>query len=251
MGVSRLRDGARGATLPCMWGRRRSDLRALDDLARALAQPTSRRRALVLVAAAVVGTAARPRRAYADTEVPGDHTCNPNGTETCRCFPGPGIEVMKATCFNGQKCACKLDDQGKKKIDCDDRACPDGRHWCGSCKGRCCGPQETCTGGRCCSNSRACAGTCCPTGKQCAFFLVSQRLCCPTQSIMRVTLRGKPVRLCCPPGTIAVNPGDSGPGCCPAGDKGCCDDYVVPLLPKNMQKLQLHYRCFRGKTQIV
>ena len=189
--------------------------RFFDNLARTLASPMPRRRALrvagvALVAAAVPGF--RPPAALAD--------CGPDTLCSSLCHSSPiytgacGVQTksgcgsqvncrMSGGCMvAGQKCC-----RGGSGASEDAWICPSNLP-CGKIDGPRCPCPTTCTDGTCCPRSK---GRC-----------VNGR-CCPA---IRTTFRpgsSKKAVACCPPGTVAV-PGGVGL-CCPKSKPNCCDAY--------------------------
>jgi hypothetical protein len=168
-----------------------------DDLARNLASPMSRRRALRLLGTAAAVTAlpglqARPARAQGLKCDPGTQLCtNGTGSEVCMRVGGTcckfgaesGYETgLLVGCDPGHRCGGKVNGVFVPCIctnECKDRTC------CPRNKGRCAN------------------GTCCPLKR----------------STFAPGTKGKGVA-CCPPGTVAV-PGGTGL-CCRKGDLNCC-----------------------------
>lgn len=205
---------------------------ALDDLARRLAQPVSRRRALRLVGAAALAATVpglRPGRARATppecAAVCRDSglsikcqanlsTCTPfvccGGSEPV-CCAGPA----SATCCK-PGCSCKDDGRGFKSCqDCP--RCDPGWTECG--KSGCCAPGKTCAGSSslCCDEGRAPCGTrCCDPLDRCANKAkglcercekgreVCGSKCCPKDKFCCDARKG----VCCK---------NKGGSCCPTG----------------------------------
>jgi hypothetical protein len=231
-----------------------SGARFLDDLARVLAQPMPRRRALRIVgtslaAAAlpgfrpgVAGAAVRAGECRGDTRACPRMVQGAQGPDLCCGSParrysceGTIFEpICVDSCQPGEEpCTSKLKDQNgyaefaccKPPLRCIegvcDKPCPPGQKRCG---GNCCKSSETCQKGTCCPNTRVCGAACCSPGTKCT-FLEQFRTCCPSTRVVSRTLSGKKTRFCCPRGTVAV-----AGACCPPGDRGCCDE-LAPLLP--------------------
>jgi hypothetical protein len=179
-----------------------------DDVARTLATPMPRRRALriaagLLVAAAVPAYRPKPAaatvtKAFAGCPKGGLQSCTERfGPELPACCPDyrPGFAICcKSTdeCFNDNKNCCPKDKQ---------------------CGGRCCLPDQKCKDGRCvdCPEEQACGETCCDPGEYCG----SKRrgLCCPKGHDACVVYGGS-AGLCCGPGTTC---------CANAKSAKCCD----------------------------
>ncbi len=237
--------------------------RALDDLARALAEPTSRRgavRLLVGVVAAVTLPAARP----AGGRAAGTLTCLlPSQPVPCTC--GGKFNLC---CSTRDRCDCFPDRAVCTKLPCKPRRaglrerllqgervlrrghrglCCASSSRCGS---TCCTAAQTCVKGACCPNTRVCGDTCCASGKTCTFKrgAAGSRLP-PGRPRRRRSVAGQSAKFCCPPGTVRV----SGPdvegrqGCCPPGDQSCCEA-LAPLVPTKSKSLYTGaIFCVRGK----
>jgi hypothetical protein len=249
--------------------------RFLDDLARNLAEPMPRGRAVRLAVGAVLGVAvpavtARPALAgRARTS-----TCGPDsapGSVNCDCPAADGL-FMKSCCGPGEKCVCFPD-----RAECHRITCPPGREWCGAvpcckpgescsydgsayhctcegqrCGSRCCRPNETCAKGACCPNSRVCGTTCCPRGTKCTFSK-GKRFCCPSDRVVQtVTSTGKLVKFCCPSGTVEVSGPTvfKGQACCsPQARQKCCRMTTDPLDPDTIAPLfKTRSFCVNDKT---
>lgn len=189
-----------------------------DELARALATPMPRRRALRIVGLALLGAsvpavasrAARAAVAGGCAFICGDDKsfdcCS--GDDTC-CWP-PGLNPV--CCPTGNVC-----DQNAGCV----APCADGRPRCGV---TCCSAGKSCTDpsrSLCCDDgSTLCDGKCCPKGFECATLVVAGKrneLCvprCPSgQTRCGVA--------CCPRGTRCSNPNTATCGKCPPGQRGC------------------------------
>ncbi len=221
----------------------------LDELARTLAKPMPRRRALKLLGGAMVSVAApaivaRPARAA------------PQRTEA-GCPPGVcGVPFIQG-CQSAGKCpsthpiCCKFpgklgaidpNSEGLCSQNGNPAVSPPGGTAC------CCPPGHSCgaiPGAPCvCSGPKCTAdGKCCKRPNRCV-----KGKCCPAIRTTRAAGGGRAVA-CCPPGTIAV-PGRTAL-CCPKGDKNCCDNFdprssddETPPLPPPKGKL-----CVRGKLR--
>lgn len=198
-----------------------------DDLARTLAQPMPRRRALRLLGGAVVASAVpgvlRPSRAPGATRTastgatrtasacPRPGYC-PSGRVDCSVCPGgaPGSCFLAGCGAPGSECCCLKDAAGRKS----------GATLCAP--GYRCVPQ----GDPPCVCKNTCGvGNCCKPGEYCANF--SQRLCCKEEE------RGCGLE-CCKPNeecrTIRVGAG-SARVCekrCPQGQAWCGRDKCCP-----------------------
>lgn len=234
----------------------------LDDLARSLAVPVPRRRALRLIggtlaAAVVPGIRPSLTSAAAAATVPCQDVrgrvwtcplrkylvCGPTPESPCidTCV-GPGkIPCPSASGFDccmditlDGSVACK---QGKCQITCK------GVEKAGSarlteCGEECCTPQQQCKNNKCvakCPPGRTpCGTTCCKSGKKCA-FQGRQRVCCPSERVVTRTIAGKSTRFCCPAGTRSAHGEQGGRAmyaCCPPNDIDCCqEDELTPLVP--------------------
>jgi hypothetical protein len=201
-----------------------------DDLARTLATPMPRNRALRAIGAALAIDfipALRPGKATASALRTQQCTGN-----TARCFVEIPFGTHEGGCYypKYEKC-CKGPNN--------DPVHPNQMSWtcgkdfdCGSAAGGFCKCTTKCTDGNCCprSKGRCVNGTCCPA--------------------IRTTKGsgGKPVA-CCPSGTIAV-PGAVGL-CCRKGDLNCCDKHDIrknddELSPLGPGKGKL---CVNGKIK--
>jgi hypothetical protein len=204
----------------------------IDDLARTIATPMSRSRALRLIGTIVLG-GLLPRRLRAYAVVCGVYpsTCpsdtDPTRTQLC-CIPnGPGgslstcckpTEICCTTksnrtcCQPGQSCGEGINETAICL------SCSSGQTPCGSI---CCAAGETCIAGTngtsiCCASGKSCGSTCCQPDETCG-----------------VGVDGKPKCGTCPPGQTlcgtkccsgsCINPAS---GCCGSGiacGKTCCD----------------------------
>lgn len=211
--------------------------RFFDSLARTLASPMPRRRALrlagaALVAAAVPGFAPRAASAAGSDcgteqnpcskfcKKPGEKACGRESTNDCGqvgCSLQGCYKVATTDC-------CRAGDEAPW-------FCPKGT--CGKVRPECPCP-TTCKDGTCCPRSKGR----CVNGK-----------CCPA---IRTTFRpgsSKKAVACCPPGTVAV-PGGVGL-CCPKGKPGCCDAFdpradASDLAPLGLPKGKV---CVNGKVR--
>lgn len=205
-----------------------------DDLARTLATPMPRRRALRSLGAALAISAIpalRPARAAATGECPGT---------TKLCFVKLPMGGHSAGCYYPTVERCCIgpnnDSQHPNKMSwiCDkDEGC--GEMIPGGDIKLACTCSNRCKDGKCCprSKGRCVDGTCCPAKR----------------TTFAPGTNGKGVA-CCPAGTIAV-PGRTGQ-CCPKGDMTCCDpedttdDDLLAPLGKKLKRGQL---CVKGKVR--
>jgi hypothetical protein len=188
----------------------------LDGLARALAKPMPRSRALRLMGGAVV-TAAVPSWFPKLASARALDGCNASGggcIKTARCcFGSDGFAVSCCpwyfTCRPGSGLC------GEKYI------CEDGRPFCGSPKSKiCCGPSQVCVKGECFTPCRPDEHVCHPQGQP-------DGVCCPrTTECVRLRIGGRSTETCipkCPGGRTRC-----GPACCPRNwhcknpDTGVC-----------------------------
>jgi hypothetical protein len=183
----------------------------LDDLARTLATPMPRRRAVWLAAGALVAGAlpgGRTRAAAAAT--------NRAWTTKAGCGKGGGgIPCAKQFGPHVSECCGPID---KSDPDSNYTCCPPGECWhhgtgrnsvttccppAYRCKGRCCSDGEKCVEGECtrCEDEKVCGKSCCEDSEVCAD---------PKRS------------LCCVKTWKQCRPGQAGPvKCCPPRDE-CC-----------------------------
>jgi hypothetical protein len=204
-----------------------------DDLARTLARPMSRQRAVRLLGAALVTVAVpglAPRSALArEQQCPEKWTCSDPGFKSvCKC---PHPEVGGCASYN----CCS----GPAACVCDERAPNKGAACCASgyvvkvtkkgAPGE--GPLGTCVK---CPGSRLCGTQCCPVGQKCTWSN-GKRTCCPSG---RIVSKGSN-RFCCPSGTVAV---EKGSACCPPGDRTCCKQEGEDLTGLGARMF-----CVRGK----
>jgi hypothetical protein len=145
----------------------------LDELARSLAKPMPRRRAVRLLAGAVVGAGLPGGRAVAALASP-SVTCNPAKEIKCFCPSKNGLFFKLCCPKDGTyKCDCFSDRAQCTKI----HKCPSGKKTCGD---RCCDPNQECVSfsirgttqyvcsDKCPPGQAACGGdVCCPKGQNC------------------------------------------------------------------------------------
>lgn len=192
--------------------------RFFDDLARTLARPMPRRRAVRLLGATLVTAAMpglRPQRAAAQGC---DGRCTGAGQSLCG--EPKGVGCLHTCCNDLRPVCCKW---------------PETETYI------CCGKNEKCGDkpGTCvpaCPGPRVCGTKCCPSGQKCTWSN-RKRTCCPTSRI--VSKGGN--RFCCPKGTLAIR----GDRCCPPNDRDCCggvgaDEDLAPLGKREF--------CVRGKV---
>lgn len=198
--------------------------RLFDELARALAEPLPRRRALRLLGAAVLGAwVASPRpparaatRAHVCHSRVSDEGWNYCTNETQGCFP---------TCCPKERKCCVGPLGGSAQcptlVSCCDPCNPDGSQ---------CLPDGTCGPGtvspdcyRCPqADGETCGDTCCKPGEFCAFPEIGK--CCSTAE---VPCAGRNVKRCCPEGEeccvfepLPGQPGRAASACC-SRDERC------------------------------
>lgn len=188
-----------------------------DDLARTLAQPMPRRRAVRVLGAALV-TAVLPgvsaRAAFAGRML---STCEPN-TRECKC-PSAGGRFFVACCPTNHptlKYTCECFGEPDPRAQCTaQRICPPGSTKCGN---DCCEPYENCVGGRCECNER-CGSKCCEEGASCASE--ARSLCCPKKWKVCVAGTAGAVKCCPPRETCCMKFGRASAQCC--GEEQTCD----------------------------
>lgn len=206
-----------------------------DDLARALAAPVSRRRALRIAGAALLGAsagAARPGRAQARRT-----TCANPGDVACR-FPVPSLDGCCYTVSHGggRKCCegadasqcvsvseiCCFDHQSGGFGTCPPslpqccyesggvQCCPSTSKCCPTSASHCCEPPYLCTPkgcAECSTGENKCGGKkCCGSNQYCASILYGG-LCC----------RKGATKLC-----VAPRSGSKGPATCCTDNERCC-----------------------------
>lgn len=208
-----------------------------DDLARTLATPMPRRRALRAIGAATAVAALPALRPHPAT----GHTGS--STDTC-----PGL-----TCKSGTSGCCVSTGNGNFHLGgcCAPKAtCCKGSDAAGEARSWCCEEDLTCgtwgTANQCTCPTRCKDGACCPRSKgRCV-----KGKCCPAIRTTFAPGTNKKGVACCPPGTIAV-PGKIG-YCCPRSNKRCCvvgpdadpSDDLTPLpQPVKLRKGEL---CING-----
>lgn len=209
-----------------------------DDLARTLARPMPRQRAVRLLGVALVTAAVpalRPRGAEAhQTACPDEKTCtDPGVTYTCRCpHPNGSGCVSTNCCASAAQCVCDEQVPNKGAACCGagyvvkvtKKGAPDE------------GPLGTCVR---CPGARLCGTQCCPVGQKCT-WRGKKRVCCEEKRI--VVKNGN--RFCCLLGTVAV---DKRSACCPALAKDCCGEDLAPLVGPNPLDNPRTF-CVRGKA---
>lgn len=191
-----------------------SSERFLDDLARALAQPMPRRRALRLLGtslAAVLVPGVAPRMARAALASPSDGRCGPEQKQCSYDHDNSYLTPVENYCcgppYNRYSCGSYVapichDDcsgAGPNPIPCLSTERDAGGHP----KFQCCAGQigERCVNGKCvdCPSGRVtCAGNCCPSGFRC---------CPPTRGMPKARCYD-PTKQCCTPvaGVVAKWP---------------------------------------------
>lgn len=212
----------------------------LDELARALAKPMPRSRAVRVLGVALASAAVpslRPEPAAARHERPVTTSCHTAKcthapfTKLCKCHEKPTGSPNEPTMCNWTCC-------DPERYEC---ICPPGEASCKCakpCKGDCCKRSQACTGGGCqdCedlvkgSNWTTCGRTCCFTKtKYCASPALG--LCCgkdqdPSVAFDPIAKAG--VGRCCPKGHSCAYVSPDGETrratCCPPGKcrKGRC-----------------------------
>lgn len=230
--------------------------RLFDEFARVLATPMPRRRAIGLLAGALVsGSLLGPRAARASRE----DVCGHPGLTVCIAEEYPGTSKPYICCnktgdskcchdVHGAWCcpedaSCGADPTGPNCVS--KPMCGDGRP---KCVNTCCKRDERCVGGTCkkrCQGER-CGSKCCPKGTFCCD--PKKGLCCRKGGqCCNASPEGEADRfICCPPGarcTPMILPGQAGRTsnsprvCCPkdrfvplsAGGGLCCPPGKVSL----------------------
>lgn len=239
-----------------------SSARIVDDLARSLAQPLSRRRALRLLAtsaAALAVPALRPPTAPAAVHRSRASDCR-GDTRACptRLSGASGPDKCCGSPALRYGCEGALEDP--VCVDLCPRphtVCPTGgKDENGNTKLVCCKAPRTvgCCEGECIPNCQLlfgpghtpCCASCCPPGRRCAFSGKS-RTCCPTNRTVNRKIQGKPTRFCCPAGTVRVR----GASCCPPDRRDCCDDLLAPPGGDDGQEELVPLDPFVGRTFCV
>ena len=113
----------------------------LDELARAMAKPLPRRRALRLFGGAIVALALPAARAGA---APATHDCPAQGLVLCQCPAANGL-FFKLCCWSKEACTCDIPRQAT--------CCQYGKIW----NGAKCVCKEQCGGDKCCASDEFCA----------------------------------------------------------------------------------------------
>jgi hypothetical protein len=203
------------------------DERFIDDLARTIATPMSRFRALRLIGGIVAGALIPwTRQAYADVCGAGGSVCpqldDPTRTQLC-CIPnGAGslptcckpdevcckTKTARTCCQPGQSCGTGINDTAICL------SCSSGQTPCGS---TCCAAGENCVAGSiCCPSGKSCGSTCCSPDETCGVGVDGMPKCgsCPSGQ----TLCGTK---CCP--GSCVHPGSACCGPKVACGQTCCD----------------------------
>ena len=208
----------------------------LDELARAMAKPLPRRRALRLFGGAIVALALPAARAGA---APATHDCPAQGLVLCQCPAANGL-FFKLCCWSKEACTCDIPRQAT--------CCQYGKIWNGAkcvckeqCGGdKCCASDEFCANVRpqlCCKKDEKACGNryCCQKNEECvsarAPGIISQSICvkrCPPSQAWC----GKDK--CCPPKWKCRNPStglckrcepneeECGKKCCDKSTTRCC-----------------------------
>jgi hypothetical protein len=222
-----------------------------DELARALAQPLSRRRVLRLVGGALVAGMLPVARAGRAAAAPGDtgagppeasrepavtdpngpfgepipcgetsfgpRICDPTSNCVVCCYGSDGVPVSCCPCY----VQCRSSGLCGEPFACP----PDGRPYCGA-QGNCCALNETCFKGSICvpvceQGETLCEGTCCPRSHECITLKLpgqaGKRLCYPKCPRGRVRCGIG----CCPPRQKCINPGRLTCSPCDVGRQPC------------------------------
>ena len=204
---------------------------SFDDLARTLASPMPRRRALQSLGAALaVGAfpALRPTRASAADGCPGP---------TKRCFVKIKYGTHEGGCYypDYAKCCVGPNASTGSEANLMSWTCPKD-HDCGTAKGGFCPCPTKCKDGACCpkKKGRCVGGTCCP----------------------HIRTTAKPgsggTVYCCPAGTIAVP--DRVGLCCRKGEPNCCKAYDPNVVGTSYEEIRTELRdkrqvCVNGKLR--
>ena len=193
--------------------------RLIDNLARALAEPMPRRRAVRLLGVTLVAAVApgmRAGRAFAQgTPKCVDRTCGANKF-SCKMVVGGGV-VHKMCCGPPvNRYFCDGNPNVPDTVKCGDK-CPTGEPClsktldAGGCPNfNCCNPKtERCARGGCetCTQAEKCGPKCCPKGSDCCYRP-------PGASPSRPS---KLRRVCCKPPNLC----QAGICNCPSGDEAC------------------------------
>jgi hypothetical protein len=227
----------------------------LGELARTLATPMSRSRAVKLLGATLVSAAfpiGRMRPAEAASVAGCAGKCA-GQVKCCKQCPGKYGGILFICCAQGQTCRWEAPSAQYKcgRVGCKDATrCKKGERACGDkcckqgqtcCDGKCCPADEkccpsktcckrssSCCGEKCCSDTQRCCGDhccrktntrcgkgCCPEGTICARAGNAAGVTCCPE--VRVA-RGPAGKVCCPPGYYANDQGT----CCPTG-RACTD----------------------------
>jgi len=196
--------------------------RFFDDLARALASPMPRRRALRLAGAAIVAAAVpglRPRPAFGQSPCGPDTPCsslchvaphvgacgipihNDCGQELCHFGYGGCMVAGQVCCTTGpDPWICEKNERcGAKARECIAQ-CPSGQ----KCGDNCCvPPDEECVDGECVPCRTKCGRTCCEEGQVCKN--PKSGLCCGANWVSCEAGAAGVVKCCPPRNTCAVS----------------------------------------------
>ena len=174
----------------------------LDELARSLAKPMPRRRAIRVVAATIVGASLQSTGSLARAGLGrAQHICDTRVSKEGWKYCSPASDACFPTCCPREWSCCK----GK----CGSNGC---------CEMFCCNPCKRCVGeGKCApasGNREQCGTECCRPGQYCAS--PARGICCNEGEVL--------CRILGTPGS-----GDRGTGgkCCPRGAKCCANDTLA------------------------
>jgi hypothetical protein len=221
----------------------------IDDLARELARPMPRRRALRLLGGAVAVAVVPGLRA----PVAAAASCGALGCSgKCCSSTDWRIPGLQGVCCDVDEVCCG---GGRWEKDPDHTygwCCPAGQACgaeVGTCKASCKAPMFEC-GENCCNEDAACCPVdsedfpiCCPDGHDCVKQITpgnagitpdSPYVCCPPEQLVTALTVSK---ICCPPGSVTQPGGGlstAGGLCCTSGNvcagRDCCDS--TPSFPK-------------------
>ena len=225
--------------------------RFFDDLARKLASPMPRQRALRLAAGAIVAAAVpgmRPGQAKAQSTVNADDAkCFQQYGAAAPVDCGGMSDGFHWCCRTGPDCcgngACCNKDPNVKEVCRNNRCVPEACPSENKCGKDCCTDQEFCASPRrslCCARgtdvcaaTKAKTGLCCDPrkGEQCCFNETKAACCSRNQTCKGGTCTcksGKPPcgKKCCEKGEVCSNG-----TCCPKGQVNCGDGTCC--VPKN------------------